>query len=234
MKIMNKNHSNLVKTHFNVKYYNYDILIKKLIPRYDYMHKLIVNSINFPINKYFRVLDLGIGTGQTALNLLKKFPNIKIDGVDISSKMIIRGKKRLKNFLNKVNFIKKDIKDLKLKNKYYGVCVAVLCVHHLNQDEKKILFKKIFNSLVLGGIFVIGDIIRFNSDIKTKEKEKVWKKILEKNLGKKEANFWFKNYQEEDLPDSIGDQIQWLKEAGFKRVKSLWRYINYSVIYAKK
>jgi len=226
-------HSDLVKAHFDSKYYDYDILIRKLIPKYDDMHQLVVDSIDFPSDKKFDILDLGIGTGQTALALLKKFPNVEIDGVDISGKMIAQGKERLKDFLNKVNFTEQDIKDLKAK-KEYSACVAVLCVHHLSGKQKQALFKKIFSSLVPNGIFVIGDIIKFDSDIETKKKEGEWKDFLIKNLGENEGNYWFENYQEEDLPSSIPEQLRWLQEAGFAEAKSLWEYMNYGVLFARK
>lgn len=226
-------HSDLVKSHFDSKYYDYDILIRKLIPKYDDIHRLVVGAIDFPRNKKLEILDLGIGTGQTALALVEKFPSATIDGVDISEKMILQGKERLKNFLDRLNFIEQDIKNLAVK-KEYCACVAVLCIHHLHGEQKQTLFRKIFNLLVPNGIFVIGDIIKFDSDVETKEKEKQWRDFLISNLGPKEGSYWFENYQEEDLPSSISEQLTWLKNAGFAETKCLWEYMNYGVLFARK
>lgn len=226
-------HSDLVKDHFDSKYYDYNILIRKLIPKYDDMHQLVIDAIGFSANEQLEILDLGIGTGQTALAVLKKFPNAQIDGVDISEKMIIQGKERLKDFLKRVNFIKQDIKDLDVR-KEYSACIAVLCIHHLSGEQKQTLFRKILRSLNPNGVFIIGDIIKFDSDIETKEKEKQWKEFLVKNLGEEEGIYWFENYQEEDLPSSISEQIKWLKDAGFSEVKCLWEYMNYGVLFASK
>lgn len=226
-------HSDLVKEHFDSKYYEYDILIRKLIPKYDEMHQLVVDSVGFPVDSPLNLLDLGIGTGQTALALLKKFPNIRIDGIDISKKMILHGKERLKDFSDRTHFTEQDIKDLQT-DKQYEACTAVLCIHHLNAEEKSILFKKIFNSLASNGIFVIGDIIKFGSQTETEEKELEWKSFLIENLGVKEGTYWFENYKEEDMPSSIAEQLGWLKEAGFTDIKALWQYMNYGVLFARK
>lgn len=230
---MTKEHSELVKEHFEMKYYDYDELIQKLIPKYTEMHSLVVQLVDFPNDKKLSILDLGVGTGQTALSLLKKFSNANLDGVDISPKMIGQAKIRLKNFLDRITFSEQDIKDLKI-TKSYDACVAVLSIHHLNENQKPKLFRKIFDNLNENGVFVIGDIIKFDSEKETKDKEEEWRNFLIKNFGKKEGQYWFENYQEEDLPSSVSNQLKWLKQAGFKEVKCIWEHMNYAVFFGRK
>lgn len=230
---MVKEHSKLVKSHFENEYKEYDELIRKLIPKYTEMHNFIVELVDFQKDKKLNILDLGIGTGQTALHLLEKFPNAKLDGLDISPKMIGQAKIRLKNYLNRITFSEQDIKDL-IVNKKYDVCIAVLSIHHLDEKQKSALFQKIFDNLKENGIFVIGDIIKFDSEKVTKEKEEEWRHFLTKKFVEKEVQYWFKNYQEEDLPSSVSDQIKWLKQAGFKEAKCIWEYMNYAVFFGRK
>lgn len=231
-KYMANEHSELVRKHFEIKYYEYDKLIRNLIPKYEEMHQLVVDSLNFTKEAKIKVLDLGIGTGQTALKILEKFPNAQIDGFDTSKKMIEQAKIRLKNHLAKLRFFEQDISKSNFTQKYDAI-IAVLCIHHLNSKQKQELFSKIFNSLKKPGIFVIADIVKFDSKKETEEKEQEWKDFLIKNLGEKEGNFWFENYKEEDLPDSTNNQLKWLKISGFK-AKCIWEYINYAVFYGKK
>ena len=230
---MTKEHSELVKEHFEMKYYDYDELIKKLIPKYTEMHSLVVQLVDFPEDKKLFILDLGVGTGQTALSLLQKFSNANLDGIDISPKMIEQAKIRLKNFLDKITFSEQDIKNLKI-TKSHDACVAVLSIHHLNENQKPKLFRKIFDNLNEDGIFIIGDIIKFDSEKVTREKEEEWRNFLIKNLGEKEGQYWFENYQEEDLPSSVSNQLKWLKQVGFKEAKCIWEYMNYAVFFGRK
>jgi tRNA (cmo5U34)-methyltransferase len=226
-------HSKLVKEHFDKEYQEYDGLIRKLIPRYNEMHRLVIGSLNFPTNSKLKILDLGIGTGQTTLEVLQKFPNAQIDGVDLSEKMILQAKIRLKDHLDRARFFQEDILKVKLIHKYDAV-ISVLCIHHLDSKQKKEFFPKVFNCLKEGGIFVIADIIKFDSEKETKEKEQEWKNFLAENFEEKEANFWFENYKIEDLPDSTKSQLIWLKNSGFRETKSLWGYMNYAVFSGKK
>ena len=104
----------------------------------------------------------------------------------------------------------------------------------MNENQKPKLFRKIFDNLKVDGIFLIGDIIKFDSEKVTKEKEEEWRNFLIKNLGEKEGQYWFENYQEEDLPSSVSNQLEWLKQAGFKEVKCIWEYMNYAVFFGRK
>lgn len=230
---MDKEHSDLVKEHFEAKYYNYDALIRKLIPHYEQMHRSVIDLMETRSEKP-ALLDLGIGTGETALHLLEKYPQATIDGFDISPKMIEQGKGRLKHKLGQVHFTEQDIKNLDLGESIYDAGVAVLSVHHLTGEQKQALFRKVFNHLKKDGIFVLGDIVKFDSEDETVKQEEMWRTFLIENLGQEEGQYWFDNYKEEDLPSSVNDQLQWLRDAGFYVTKSVWEYMNYAVFFAKK
>jgi tRNA (cmo5U34)-methyltransferase len=225
--------SELIKKHFEKKYYDYDRLILELVPKYEEMQRNVIDLLDFQEDKNLSVLDLGVGTGQTASLILKKFPNSELDGVDISPKMIEQAKIRLKDFLDRVSFAEKDIADLQIEKKY-DACVGVLSIHHLNESQKPLLFKKVFDSLNDGGIFVIGDLIKFDSEELTNEKEEEWKNYIFRNFGEKEGKYWFDNYRKEDLPSSISDQLVWLKGLGFRDVECVWEHMNYAVIVGRK
>jgi len=226
-------HSELVKNNFEIKYKDYDSLIRSLIPKYEEMHKIALHQIKFSNKKDLRILDLGIGTGQTALKILESFPKATIDGVDLSKNMISQSKIRLKKYSSRVKFFESDILDFKLTKKY-DVVISVLCIHHLNSKQKEKFFKKIHGALNKEGIFIIADIVKFNSKKETKQRELEWKKFIAKNLGEIKADYWFNNYLEEDLPDSINMQLKWLKEAGFSKAECSWNHMNYSVFYGIK
>jgi tRNA (cmo5U34)-methyltransferase len=156
-----------------------------------------------------------------------------VTGIDLSPKMLEMAKNRLIKFSNRLKFIEADIIDFEPSQKY-DACVAVLSVHHLNQKEKQQLFSRIFNSLNEKGIFVIGDMIIGDSEKETNQIEVEWEEHLIKKLGKKEAENWMKIYRKEDIPDSINNQLRWLKDAGFKEVKCSWNKLNCAVFFGRR
>lgn len=136
---MTKKHSKIVKTQFDTEYETYDQEIRDVFPFYEKMHKKVTSAVDFQNNSELTILDLGIGTGQTTLDLLIKFPNAKITGVDVSPKMFGVAKNRLRELAKQVKFIEADMIDFKPTQKF-DVCIAVLSIHHLNQREKQKLF----------------------------------------------------------------------------------------------
>ena len=119
-------------------------------------------------------------------------------------------------------------------DKSYDACVAVLSVHHLNKPQKQILFSKIHQLLRTGGIFTLGDIVKFDTKLETELNEELWRKHLTNEFGEREGQYWFNNYQEEDLPDSLKKQSKWLLDSGFKNIEITWQHMNYGVISAVK
>ncbi len=230
---MAKEHSEIVKKQFEIEYKTYDKEVKVVLPFYEEMHKEAIKVINFDKDSELKILDLGIGTGQTALELLKKFPKSKLIGVDLSPKMLEVAKNRLGKLASRVEFIEKDVIEFAPAQKY-DACIAVLTVHHLNQKEKQELFSKICRTLNDNGIFVIGDLITGDSEEETNRLENQWEEYLIKKLGKKEAENWMKICKKEDIPDSISNQLLWLKNAGFKEVNCRWNKMNCAVFFGKK
>jgi len=49
---------------------------------------IAINEIPFSFKKSFTVLDVGVGTGNTTLAVITKFPLANIDALDVSKKMI--------------------------------------------------------------------------------------------------------------------------------------------------
>lgn len=230
---MSKKHSTLVKKQFESEYGYYDDFIKKVVPGYEKIHKIVIKLLNYPKKKKLRILDLGIGTGKTAKAILDKFPNATIDGYDISPNMMSVAKNSLKEYKNRVNFTVEDIKDISFTEKYDS-CVSVLAIHHLDANEKKELYKKIFLALNSKGIFINGDKIKQETEKEETKKKAEWKSVLIKNLGEKVGLEKFKLFEKEDIPDTFSDQLNWLKQAGFKEIRRVWNYSIYAVFFGKK
>ncbi len=226
-------HSSLVKRHFEYEYQNYNRFIKKVVPKYESLHRYVIKQCFLPLGEPTSILDLGVGTGKTALALLENYSRSTLTGIDLTPGMISLAKKRLKPYTKRLKFITADMKNFVPKEKY-DLCVAVLSIHHLNQAEKQKLFSRIFSCLNEGGLFVIGDRVTQGTESDTKHQEKIWKKILCEKLGEKNGNQWFEKFQKEDLPDNVIDQKKWLEAVGFKDVKVHWEYLIYAVFSAKK
>jgi tRNA (cmo5U34)-methyltransferase len=136
-----------------------------------------------------RVLELGTGTGETALRVKAGRPVADWVGIDASGAMLGRARERLPDA---------DLRLQKLEDELpsgsFDLVVSALAVHHLDGAGKRELFARVAGVLKPGGCFVLGDVV-VPADGQTGPIEIDW--VM-------------------DLPDSVEDQLAWLGEAGFE------------------
>ena len=132
-----------------------------------------------------RVLELGTGTGETAVRILAKHPGAEWTGIDSSRAMLDRAHERLPDA---------DLREARLEDPLpegpFDLVVSVLAVHHLNGDGKRDLFTRIAQ---LSHTFVMGDVV-----VPDHPEEAVI-----------EIDGVY------DTPSTITEQLTWLDEAGF-------------------
>jgi tRNA (cmo5U34)-methyltransferase len=131
------------------------------------------------------VLELGTGTGETAWRVLAQHPNARWTGIDASEAMLARARERLPDA---------DLRLARLEDPLpsgpFDLVVSVLAVHHLDGDAKRDLFTRIAQ---VSDNFVLGDVV-----------------VPERPEDAQIEIDW-----EYDLPSSVADQLEWLREAGF-------------------
>jgi tRNA (cmo5U34)-methyltransferase len=131
------------------------------------------------------ILELGIGTGETALRVLARNPGARLTAIDGSEEMAAHARERLPGA---------DIRVQRLEDPLpegpFDLVLSVLAVHHLDGAGKRDLFARIAE---LTDVFVLGDVV---------VPERPEDAVIEID--------WV-----EDLPSSVPEQLEWLREAGF-------------------
>lgn len=101
-----------------------------------------------------RILDLGIGTGETAIRVASKHPTAHLVGIDESPEMLAQARRRLPEGDFRVGRLEEP-----LPSGRFNLVVSALAVHHLDGPEKANLFQRIAAVLVPGGRFVMPDVV---------------------------------------------------------------------------
>jgi tRNA (cmo5U34)-methyltransferase len=117
--------------------------IRAALPHYDDLQERSVEAIPFEPQ---RVLELGIGTGETTRRLLARFPGAEVTGLDASPEMVFRAREM------DIEVRLARMED-PLPDGPWDLVIAVLAVHHLDADRKRDLFRRVreqAKSLVLG------------------------------------------------------------------------------------
>jgi tRNA (cmo5U34)-methyltransferase len=132
---------------FHWKPDTYPELIRSEIPRYDELQEQAIAAIPFPPE---RVLELGMGTGETTRRLIEAYPESWVIGLDSSPDMVFRAREAYDD----VQLAR--IED-PLPDGPWDLVIGVLSIHHLTADLKKNLFRQVKEQ---ARAFVIGDIVK--------------------------------------------------------------------------
>jgi tRNA (cmo5U34)-methyltransferase len=153
-----------------------------------------------------RILDLGVGTGETARRVLEVHPEARLVGIDESPAMLARAREALPTA---------DLREGRLEDPLpdgpFDLVVSGLAIHHLADAGKRDLFARVHGVLVRGGTFVLADVV----------------------VPRRAEDAVTPLTQGYDLPDSAVDQLAWLREAGFE-AELLWELWDLAVLRARR
>lgn len=214
---------------------NYDDYVELAIPFYQEMHAELVRVLRAKKNTQpWIVLDLGSGTGKTSAQILKHFNVSRLDAIDLFDVMHAHARERLASFIDKITFITGDFMNVEF-NGSFDVCVSALAIHHQTAEGKRHVFEKIYSRLDADGIFVMIDWTKFtDSQINHLAFESAAENVSSKVRDKRTVSNWIEHWHTKNIPDTIEDQIRWLREAGFPAVECTLRYWGMTMICAKK
>jgi tRNA (cmo5U34)-methyltransferase len=146
-----------VKAAFDASASSYDALRRQLIPCFDDFYGTVARVMPFAETDVFNVLDLGAGTGLLTALLRQQFPNARCTLVDISDEMLAKAHERFPD--GDVRIIVADYSQEPLPGRFDAI-VSALSIHHLTDPDKTALFRRIYEALNPGGIFVNADEVK--------------------------------------------------------------------------
>ena len=159
--------------------------VRAEVPAYDEFQDAVEEATT-PIAARW-ILELGVGTGETALRVLRRHPAARLVGLDASAEMVDVASQVLPTADLRVGHLEDPLPQGK-----FHLVVSALAVHHLTSEGKADLFKRVAGQLVVGGRFVLGDVI-------VPARPEAAETPLEPEV---------------DFPDRLQDQLDWLEEAG--------------------
>lgn len=106
-----------------------------------------------------KIIDVGSGSGDLVLEILKRNLNLKIDMIDLNKEMLLEGKKRIKN--NNVKFFQQNAEKLNFLNNIYDKYLISFCLRNVTDIDQS--FKEAFRILKPGGQYYCLEFSRPNS-----------------------------------------------------------------------
>jgi ubiquinone/menaquinone biosynthesis C-methylase UbiE len=177
---------------------------------------------NPELDDKIEVLEIGIGKGFTAREILKADNSVKVIGIDNNKGMIIQVDENLNHYIQEgrlelynegaLEFLRK------LPDNSIQIVASGFMLHNLKASARQDILIEIYRVLKSGGEFIMADKI-MPDDVAVFEKEVKWQNVqFEKILDPIERMKWIDHYDEDMAPDTImyeGEIIKTLEEIGF-------------------
>jgi tRNA (cmo5U34)-methyltransferase len=190
------------------------------------------------------VLDLGCGDGVITEELLKMDNSITATLVDGSQAMLKGAHERLKAYHN-ARFIEATFQEILQGNVELGIfdlCVSSLAIHHLNMENKALLFRYLFNHLKNGGFFLNLDVVLAPSEELEGWYCAQWKHWMQHMLDQfgvhdedpDEIINRYKDPASMNKPDTLEAQLTALKETGFRDVDCYYKNGIFTIFGGRK
>ncbi len=211
----------------------YDRTARASMPGYTELHRALVRGIPFLPTRSFRVLELGVGTGALTSAVLQTFPQAEVVGLDVSPKMIAAARRRLRPFLDRV-----ELRAGRLEAAWegrYDVVVSALAIHHLLDQQKWALFRRIARSLTPGGYFGDGDDHLPEDPVFDTR----YAQIAASEFGGRSPRGPYRSpqvvwheHERFDHPCTVDAEVAALRRARFPHVGVPWRFFGQAVVWA--
>jgi tRNA (cmo5U34)-methyltransferase len=136
----------------------FDSHVRKSVPCYDEMQRLVREISEFFINDGSRIYDLGSATGETLFLLAQKHQikkNIELIGIEQSRSMINSAQEKCSQFKN-ISFIHDDVTTFE-SFKDADMILSLYTLQFLPVHSRKKVIQRIYDSLNHGGAFVFAE-----------------------------------------------------------------------------
>jgi tRNA (cmo5U34)-methyltransferase len=125
--------------------------IRARIPRYDELQEQAVAAVPFAPE---RVLELGMGTGETTRRLIEAYPEAWVIGLDSSPDMVFRARQTYDD-------VQLARMEDPLPDGPWDLVISVLSIGDLGAEDKRALFRRVreqSRALVIGDAFDAGEL----------------------------------------------------------------------------
>jgi tRNA (cmo5U34)-methyltransferase len=215
-----------------------------LMPLVEIQEDLIRRLLQRQHHPLRRFLDIGSGDGAMSALVLEVEPQAEPVLVDFSVPMLERAERRMARTSVPWQAVRGDLSDPGWRDGLpagvYGAAISAFAIHHLPAARKRALFAELFDLLEPGAMFLNMDYVSVVGPLVGLFDEQTDANAIEaerrRGGGRTDEQVKREHAQDgdEDRPDSVEDQLQWLRAAGFTEGEVHFKWAEAAVFGAVK
>jgi tRNA (cmo5U34)-methyltransferase len=202
----------------------YDAQRRRLVPPYDDFYGSVTDILELLPGGAKRILDLGAGTGLLSAEIARALPGVQLELLDGSVQMLSEARRRLGPAVTAVH-----VRDMAqpLPEGPFDAVVSALAIHHLEDSDKRQLFRRVLERLAPGGVFVNAEQVLGPAPSLTRLYADVWTQRCQALGASDEELDGTRERMRHDRCADVESQLRWLREAGFEPADCIfksWRF----------
>jgi tRNA (cmo5U34)-methyltransferase len=208
----------------------YDDARRRLVPPFEPFYGTAVEALDLVGRPVRRVLDLGAGTGLLAEAVLTAHPDAEVVLLDGAQAMLVQARARLGT---RARYVLGDLEG-PLPAGPWDAVVSALAIHHLDDEAKRALSRRVHDGLAPGGVFVNAEQVAAAGALFEAAFER-WHERKARALGATDDE-WAASLERRrhDRCATVGAQLAWLRDAGFTDADCLFRQWRFAVLVARR
>lgn len=206
----------------------FDDMVRRSVPFYDEIHKIICDLLNYHYQPGDTIYDLGCSTGTT-LKIIDHYlgdKSGKMIGIDESLPMINKAKEKIGHLCN-VELIHSPIQDINFEK--CGIVIMNYTLQFIDKSLRHEILTKIYESLRPGGIFILSEKINSESALVHNLLTDLYYDFKRRN-GYSELEISQKREALENVlvPLTPKEQLELLKNCGFMQSEMIFQWYNFA------
>ena len=198
----------------------YDKKIIQTLPYYEQFYEQVIELVKAYNHNAVRWLDIGCGTGKMGSVALENVDLEKFVFCDSSEEMIRIAKERFRDY--NVEFSICDVQELAYIDEF-DIITAIQVNHYLRMDERKVALQKCYEALKNNGLFISFENFAPFTDLGKLVYLEKWKRYqMKQGKSLEECQKHINRYGKDYFPISLSENVELMKNCGFKVVEILW------------
>ncbi|HVA40451.1 MAG TPA: class I SAM-dependent methyltransferase [Candidatus Binataceae bacterium] len=230
--------SNAIGQLFTLGAERYDAVRRNLVPCFDGFYGGALDAIGdwagARASATLDVLDLGAGTGLLSAMVMGRLPRARLHLVDVSDAMLAQARQRFAGpAASNVSFEARDYTQGSLGGPW-DLVVSALSIHHLDDGAKRALFARVFAALRPAGLFVNAEQVLGPTPAAEARYRRLWdEQVLASGVDRLEYERAVERMRH-DRCATLGDQLEWLRAAGFTEVDCAFKQWRFAVYFGMR
>jgi tRNA (cmo5U34)-methyltransferase len=216
------------------------------VPAREEQRRVLLDLIPADPDEAFTIVELAAGDGTFAKAMLERFPQCRVLALDRSDVMLERERRLLATFGRRV-----ETRRFALEHGDWRAAlpaplrcvVSSLAIHHIPGVEKRRLFADLAARLEPGGALLVADLVEaatprvariFGSQWDDAVRERSVRRFGDARALDAFGNDRWNHYRLDvpdpvDQPSRLVDQLDWLREVGFRIVDCFWMHAGHAI-----